>query len=145
MRAFISSVPASVCARAPAAVKSTPKRAKSDICRRIVIMPTIVAESTLVSRCDFVDEFVGAILACPDGSQPMTRFKKIVALLQISPESYQLRLIAARYFQGFETVACEPRGENLNRQALPPLMVDQDREPINFFDAIIRDGNAANR
>jgi hypothetical protein len=59
----------------------------------MIVMPTIVAESLLASRCDFVGEFVGAIPARPDGCEAMICFEEIVALLEITPESQERRLI----------------------------------------------------
>ena len=43
----------------------------------------------------------------------------------------------------FEAVIGEARRKNLNGQVLQALAVDQNGEPIDFFDAVVRDGNAA--
>jgi hypothetical protein len=87
-------------------------------------MLIIVAESLLGSRCDFTDEFVGAIPAGPDAREAMVFFEESIALFEIAPESDQRRLIGMSCCQCFQAVVREPRGENLNRQVLLTLAVD---------------------
>ena len=75
----------------------------------------------------------------------MVLFEKVVAFLEITPESDQCFLMGVRRCQCFQPFVCEPRRENLNWQMLPIPVMDQDGEPIDLFDAVVRDGNAAYR
>jgi hypothetical protein len=115
MRAVSSSAPESLCAYAQAAMKRAPTRTNARIFRRMIVMPTIVAESMLASRCDFVGEFVGAIPARLDDRKAMICLEQIVALLEIAPESQERRLMGMRCCQCFQAIVREARGENVNR------------------------------
>ena len=75
----------------------------------------------------------------------MVLFEEIVALFQIAPESNQQCLISVSCRQGFEALVRKPGRVDLNRQVLLILVVDKNREPIDLLDAIVRDGNAADR
>src|SRR5256885_7158329 len=71
----------------------------------------------------------------------MVLFEKVVAFLEIAPESDQCFLMGVRRCQCFQPFVREPRRENPNWQMLLIPVMGQDGEPIDLFDAVVRDGN----
>lgn len=75
----------------------------------------------------------------------MVVLEQVVAFLKIAPERNEFWLIAMRSGQRSEAVVREPGGKNVDGEMLLALAVDKNRKPINFFDAVVGDGDAADR